>query len=96
MHRPVQTAVLRHKRWRVQDSAEIPDGHRTEGERLLGICIYSDKTIHVPKEGETLVDLDVILHEGLHACTELDEQAVDETASSLALLLWRLGWRKGI
>jgi len=33
--------------------------------------------------------------ESLHACTELDEDAVDETAADISRLLWRLGWRNG-
>ena len=41
--------------------------------------------------------LDVLIHEGLHACLpDLDEDAVAETAEDLAGLLWRLGWRPKI
>ena len=46
----------------------------------------------VPK-GET--ELDTIIHEVMHACYfDLAEEAVDESASDLARILWRLGYRK--
>ena len=60
----------------------------------MGLCVYHQKTLWIPVEGYTKENLDTILHEALHGCTELDENAVRETAESLADLLWRLGWRK--
>lgn len=42
--------------------------------------------------GQTM--LDVIIHEGLHASRpELAEEAVTETASDIARLLWKVGYR---
>jgi len=39
--------------------------------------------------------LDVLIHEGLHACHwDLDEEAVDRSAKDLARMLWRLGYRR--
>lgn len=39
--------------------------------------------------------LDTIVHEALHACrAELAEEAVADTASDIARLLWRLGYRR--
>jgi hypothetical protein len=72
----------------VEDSSDLQDAD------LLGLCDYDKKTLHIPKEGTKMTDLDTIIHEALHACTELDEDAVDESATSIARLLWRLGWRK--
>ena len=39
---------------------------------------------------------DCIIHELLHAALpDLDEAAVDETATDIARVLWRLGYREG-
>ena len=39
--------------------------------------------------------LDVLIHECLHAARpELEETCVDETASAIALALWKVGYRK--
>lgn len=38
--------------------------------------------------------LDTEIHEALHACLwDLDEHAVNESASDIARFLWRLGYR---
>lgn len=38
--------------------------------------------------------MDTIIHEALHCIRpELDEQAVADTATDIARLLWRLGYR---
>ena len=86
----VKTAILRHRRWKVEDIKRLP----LKKEEDLGLCVYEYRILFVPKEGDTELDLDTLVHESLHACTELDETAVDETATSIARLLWRLGWRK--
>jgi hypothetical protein len=40
--------------------------------------------------------MDTIIHEALHCIRpELDEQAVADTATDIARLLWRLGYRQG-
>jgi hypothetical protein len=49
----------------------------------------------IPLAGKTKRDLEVIIHEGLHACYwDLDEGPVEEASVDIAGLLWRLGWRK--
>lgn len=49
----------------------------------------------IPIEGASRYDLEVIIHEALHACLwDLDEEAVGEIAHDTSELLWRLDWRK--
>jgi hypothetical protein len=82
--------MIRGKRWRVVDSAE----HRGVE---LGYCTHPelDREIAIPLDGDSESELDTICHEVLHACQwDLSEEAIEETACSLAHTLWRLGWRK--
>ena len=38
--------------------------------------------------------LEILLHEGVHACSwDLDEDAVAEISDDLSRMLWRLGYR---
>ena len=61
----------------------------------LGWCHYRRATIYVPIDGDTLAELDCILHEAIHAAAPwMDEWFVNSLASQLARFLWRLGWRK--
>lgn len=40
-------------------------------------------------------ELEVVLHELLHACDwRADEEHIEQQASDMARVLWRLGWRK--
>jgi len=81
----ISTATFRGEKWRVTN-------RRPGGE--VGRCNWAKKIVAIPSVVETLAELDVALHEGLHACCpDLSEEAVDETATSLARLVWRLGWR---
>ena len=51
--------------------------------------------IRIRKGMEGLMLLDTLIHEGLHACLwDLDDDAVGASASDIARLLWRLGYRK--
>ena len=62
----------------------------------LAECDHDARVIKIPVDGDTLAELDWIIHESLHACHPyLHEDAVDKAATSVARLLWRLGWRKG-
>lgn len=63
---------------------------------LLARCFHDERIIKIPVDGDTRDELDWIVHESLHACCPyLEESAVDGAATSVAGLLWRLGWRKG-
>lgn len=49
----------------------------------------------IPIEGESEYDLEVIIHEGIHACCwDICETSVREISHDIANLLWKLGWRK--
>ncbi len=76
------------KRWEVLSQKGLPHGH-------LGRCSYDEKQLKLPMEGETKGDLEIIVHEGLHAaCPWMDEEAVESAGKELSNLVWRLGWRK--
>jgi len=91
--RPVKTHTFRRRRWLVEDNVKLPDGEfgMCEEPRLAG-CEF--RRIQIPIDGEELHELDTIIHESIHASCELDEQCVTESATDIARLLWRLGWRK--
>lgn len=60
-----------------------------------GLCDAMSRTITVRRSLAGERELDVLIHEMLHACHwDLDEQAITETASDLARVLTRLGYRK--
>jgi len=84
----VRSALLRGNAWKVRNLALLEIG-------TLGECDYDARTIRIPIDGDTETELDVCIHEAIHACLpDIDETAVDETATSIARLLWRLQWRK--
>ena len=54
-----------------------------------------NKTIRVHMGLPPLRELEVILHESLHACFwVLDESVITQSAEDIARFLWRLGYRK--
>lgn len=60
-----------------------------------GVCDFEKRTITVRRSLQGERQLEITLHELLHACHwDLDEQAVDETAKNLSKVLWRLGYRR--
>ena len=94
MNRPVKSHIFGGKRWRVDSPAGLPKGQ-------LGGCenwnLGADlRRIQIPMDGDTLPELDTIIHESAHAsCPWMDEDAVEQLAADIARLLWRLDWRKG-
>lgn len=83
-----RTATIRHTRWKLRGLAGVRQGR-------LGECDYQRQTIRAPWAGDTLDELDVIVHEAMHAgLPDIIDDAIDETATGLARLLWRLGWRR--
>lgn len=84
----MKTHTFSGRRWKVKDQHLLEPGD-------LGMCDYEQKTVYIPMEGDTVDELDVIIHEGIHAtCRRLCESEVDTATTSIAKLLWRLGWRK--
>ena len=90
MHlRPVRSVTIRGRRWALAKARPA---------RLRGICEspqIAGKEMYIPVHGGTRDDLDTIIHELLHAgLWDVDEEAIHETATGIAGVLWRLGWRK--
>lgn len=55
------------------------------------------KRIRVLKGMDPLEELEVVIHECLHAAEwNMDEDWVDATGGDIAKVLWKLGWRKQV
>lgn len=53
------------------------------------------REIAIPIHGEDIYDLEVCIHESLHACFWwMSESFVRRASHDIARLLWRLDWRK--
>lgn len=62
---------------------------------LCGLCDYDTKTITVCNSMRGVDELDTLCHELLHACQGFaSEDHVAEVATTLATVLWQLGYRK--
>jgi hypothetical protein len=64
--------------------------------RLYGLCDYGSRTVTIDATPSTagLVRLDTEIHEALHALQAFaTEEHTAETASTLAAILWSLGYR---
>ena len=62
-----------------------------------GECNFTSRKIAFNPDVNGKLGLDTAIHEGIHACLpDLDEPAVTQTATDIARLLWRLGYRKKI
>lgn len=63
-----------------------------------GTCDYpttKHKKIRIKPHLEPARELDVVIHECLHACCwDLSEETVTQSATDIAKILWALGWRK--
>lgn len=77
------------KRWRLQFAPRLSDDGRCDPPDQTGKTI----TIALRLRGER--HLCVLIHEMLHAVGwHIDEQHIDQTASDIARVLWRLGYRQ--
>jgi len=62
--------------------------------QLCGLCEYDKRTISICTGVSGLEELDTICHELLHACQGYaSEEHVAEVATTLATVLWQLGYR---
>ena len=76
---PVRTVTMRGKVWNIARFKEGDAAGMVEAPSTV------QKRIDIPVHGGTRKDLDVIVHESLHACLwDLDEEAVYETAFDIA------------
>lgn len=85
------------KRWRLK--FEPIGRHRTDdGRRLDGWCdppTQTRKAIYIDSRLNGERELDVLIHEMLHACDwAKDEEYIAEQASDMARVLWKLGYRR--
>ena len=81
---------IRGETWRVRFVSRPPEGN-------VGLCDRTRKTpaIKVWDGLGGVKRLDTIIHETLHAALwDLDEEAIEETATAIAEILWRLGYRE--
>ena len=66
----------------------------------IGVCdppTAKNRKIEISTEIKGKKELEVLLHEALHACHwDLDEEAVYESANDIANMLWKCGFRKKI
>ena len=85
--RRVRSHIFRGKRWRI----------RWRTGRGKGYCeapTAPEKEMTINPRQKDIALLDTLIHESLHACHwDMDEEAVEETATDIARLLWRLGYR---
>jgi hypothetical protein len=77
---------LRGKLWDVEYVKRLPNGDR-------GVCDSPDtagKKIQILARLKGQERLEVLIHEGLHACLwDLDETAITEIADDLARMIWK-------
>lgn len=61
---------------------------------LCGLCDYEKRTVSICTSVSGVDRLDTELHEALHACQGYaSEDHVAEVATTLATILWQLGYR---
>jgi|10_taG_2_1085330.scaffolds.fasta_scaffold09397_2 uncharacterized protein YfaQ (DUF2300 family) len=85
----MKTHVFRSARYRIVESDRIKRDGYCDWRRKKGKKLWIKKSLSDEKR------LDVLIHEGLHACLpDADEHTVQETAQDLALFLLRDGWRR--
>ena len=62
--------------------------------KLDGLCDADARTITIRRSLAGERELEVLIHEMLHACHwDLGEEAITETSEDLARVLFRLGYR---
>ena len=62
---------------------------------LLGLCDWDKRTITICNQLGGELELDVVIHELLHACQpDIEEHAIDQTATDIARVLTRLGYQR--
>ena len=90
----VKTHTFRGKQYRIL--LDVP--RETLGDDRVGDTDaprFAKRELRILKGAKDLMLLDTLIHESLHACAwDLDEEAVGETATDIARLLWRLGYRR--
>lgn len=82
------TADIRGKRYRVRTARLVKNWGECDHPATPG------KEIRISNELAGFDLLETLIHEAVHgALWDLSEEAVDEASHSIAILLWRLGYR---
>lgn len=72
--------TIRGEQWRLRFSPYL--------RKSLGLCYFHRKLIVVKDSMTAAKTLDVLIHEGLHACfPDLDEQSVNQSATDIATMI---------
>lgn len=80
-------ARLGDETWTVVPTGGLPDS--------VGVCVHDEHMIQLVAVATDRAFLDVSIHEALHAVFPwMQEWMVNRTATELAALLWKLGYRK--
>ena len=84
---PHRHITLRGQKWRMK-TRRVDDEDRGE-------CIRAEKTITIDPDLTSFDRMDTIIHECLHGCfRDIEEDAIDPTATDIAQVLWDDGWRR--
>jgi hypothetical protein len=82
---------LRGKKYKIQKTGKV-------GSDLWGYCTdpkFTNRLIKIHKMLENDEELEILIHEMLHACFwDLDEEVVSEVGRDLSKALWKMGYRK--
>jgi len=82
------THILRGKKFKVVFKAPTSRNN-------LATCDYDNKEIRVSPKVKGVEKLDCLIHEGLHgALPDLVDDVVNESATGIAKMLWKLGYRR--
>lgn len=82
---------LRGKSYRIEKTGKV-------GSKLWGYCTdpkFTNRLIKIHKTLENDDELEILIHEMLHACFwDLDEEVISEVGKDLSKALWKMGYRK--
>lgn len=89
--RTVRSVTLRGKRWKFEKAGTLNKDDR-------GYCTDPGEKSRKIKIHKNLIgqeELEVIIHEMLHACFwDIDEDVIVQVGDDLSKALWRMGYRK--
>jgi len=87
--KPIKTVNLRGKRF------AISRPRRLQADTLGWCRTHGKPKIAVAYSLNGVEELEILIHEMLHGCYwDMDEEAISDTAESIAIALWRLGYKK--
>lgn len=73
--------------WTIVPTGDLPDS--------TGVCVHDEKMIQIVAVQTDREFLDTAIHEALHAAFPwMQEWIIFNTATEIANLLWKLGFRK--